>query len=65
MMRRLTPILCLLVAGFRLSAGVTEDCAAKIAPLIDPAKLATLSQRGANPRVQKAVYGLEMARQSV
>jgi len=31
-------------------------------PLIDPAKLSTLSIRGANPRVQKAVYWLEMAR---
>jgi hypothetical protein len=62
-MRHLVPILCLLVTAFRLAAGVTEDYATKIAPLIDPAKLATLGQRGANPRVQKAVYWLEMARQ--
>ncbi len=35
---------------------------AKIAPLIDPAKLATLGERGANPRVQKIVYWLATAR---
>ncbi|MBI4325366.1 MAG: hypothetical protein HY674_08895 [Chloroflexi bacterium] len=39
-----------------------EDYAGKIAPLIDPAKLSTLGQRGANPRVQKCVYWLEIAR---
>ena len=33
-------------------------CAQNLAPLIDPAKLATLGKRGANPRVQKAVYWL-------
>ena len=38
------------------------DYAAKIAPLIDPAKLSTLAKRGANSRVQKYVYWLEMAR---
>ena len=40
-----------------------EDYAAKITPLIDPARLATLGQRGANPRVQKCVYWLATARQ--
>ena len=40
-----------------------EDFAAKITPLIDPAKLATLKERGANPRVQKYAYWLERARQ--
>lgn len=36
-------------------------CAKNLAPLIDPAKLATLGKRGANPRVQKAVYWLSIA----
>jgi hypothetical protein len=43
-------------------AGGEAGFAAKIAPLIDPAKLATLGPRGANPRVEKYVYWLEMAR---
>lgn len=34
-----------------------------IRSLSDPAKLATLGKRGANPRVNKLVYWLEMARQ--
>lgn len=38
-----------------------EDYAAKIAPLIDPTKLATLAERGANPRVQKYVAQLAEA----
>jgi hypothetical protein len=38
-----------------------EDYAANIASLIDPAKLATLRERGANPRIQKCVYWLEEA----
>jgi hypothetical protein len=33
-----------------------------LVPLIDPAKLATLGKRGANPRLQKAVAILEEAR---
>ncbi len=33
-----------------------------LVPLCDPAKLATLSERGANPRVRKIVYWLETAR---
>jgi hypothetical protein len=40
------------------------DYARRIAPLIDPAKLATLGKRGANQRVQKAVYWLEEAREA-
>ena len=39
-----------------------EDFAGKIAPLIDPAKLATLGKRGANSRVQKCVYWLATAK---
>jgi hypothetical protein len=42
--------------------GGTTDHAARIANLIAPAKLSTLSERGANPRVQKAVYWLATAR---
>jgi hypothetical protein len=38
------------------------DHASKLAPLIDPAKLSTLGKRGANSRVQKYVYWLDMAR---
>lgn len=38
------------------------DNAHRIASLIAPAKLATLGERGANPRVQKAVYWLATAR---
>src|ERR1035437_3434808 len=40
------------------------DCAKRIAPLIDPAKLATLGKRGANQRVEKAVYWLAEAREA-
>jgi hypothetical protein len=40
----------------------TPDHAAKIASLIEPAKLATLGERAANPRIQKAVYWLAVAR---
>lgn len=44
---------------------VLADCnshARDLANLIDPAKLATLGPRGANPRIQKAVAILEDAR---
>lgn len=34
-----------------------DQHADKLTSLIDPAKLATLRERGANPRVQKAVEG--------
>jgi hypothetical protein len=44
-----------------LAVGSSEQYAANIAPLIDPAKLATLGTRAANPRVQKYVYWLVMA----
>jgi hypothetical protein len=40
------------------------DYAANIASLINPAKLATLKPRGANPRIQKCVYWLEEARRA-
>jgi hypothetical protein len=38
-----------------------EDYAANIASLIDPSKLSTLRERGANPRLQKCVYWLAQA----
>ena len=41
-----------------------DDFTAKLTPLIDPAKLATLGQRGANPRIQKAVAILADAQAS-
>jgi hypothetical protein len=59
---RLVSILFLALASVALFAGVNEDYAKTIAPLIDPAKLATLKERGANQRVQKVVYWLELAR---
>ncbi len=58
----LIPVFMLSV--FCAMAGPVEDYAAKIAPLIDPAKLATLSVRGANTRVQKIGYWLEMGRRN-
>jgi len=42
-------------------AATTAACAKNLAPLIDPAKLPTLGKRGANPRIQKAVYWLSTA----
>jgi len=60
-LQRLTVMLCLVVAA-RVSADTLEDYAAKVAPLIDPAKLATLSEKAANPRVQKYTVWLETAR---
>lgn len=41
-----------------------EDHAAHLTPLIDPAKLATLGRRGANPRIHKCVYWLDAARKA-
>ncbi len=52
---------CLLFLGLSCRAGDAVDYTAKISPLIDPHKLATLGQRGANPRVQKYVYWLAEA----
>jgi hypothetical protein len=59
MKRFLVPFLLLL--ALTLNA---QNYAANIAALIDPAKLETLGKRGANSRVQKYVYWLEMARKS-
>jgi hypothetical protein len=64
MLRRtlIQSVFILLIPVCPVFAAVVDDYAAKIAPLIDPAKLATLGSRGANPRVQKYVYWFEMAR---
>jgi hypothetical protein len=56
------PLVALL--GWMLCAhalAAQPDHARTIASLIDPAKLATLKQRGANPRIQKCVYWLAVA----
>jgi hypothetical protein len=61
LMRLLWTLLwCLLLALQAIAAHT--DYAKRIAPLIDPAKLATLGKRGANQRVEKAVYWLAAAR---
>jgi hypothetical protein len=61
LMRPISTLLCwLLLAAQALAA--QADYAQNIASLIDPAKLATLGKRGANIRVQKAVYWLAAAR---
>ena len=63
----LVPLLVLCLNWLLLlpqAVSAATDYAGNVAALIDPAKLATLGPRGANPRVQKAVYWLEMARQN-
>ena len=57
----LTIALCLVVVR-GISADTIEEYAGRVAPLIDPAKLATLAEKGANPRVQKYTVWLELAR---
>ena len=59
-MNRLLAVFLALICCLPLLAAQT-DCAKRIAPLIDPAKLATLGKRGANQRVEKAVYWLAAA----
>ena len=61
--RRFGVTLVLLFSLAIAFAGPVEDYAAKLAPLIDPAKLAKLRERGANPRVQKAVYWIAKGRE--
>ena len=56
--RRVSVLFCaLLVAGGLVAqaAGDIEGYAQRISSLVDPAKLATLGARGANPRVEKYV----------
>lgn len=62
-MRLLPALLCWLLLTFQVTAAQT-DYAQHIASLIDPAKLATLGQRGANQRLQKCIYWLAEARQA-
>ena len=47
-----------------VAPAASTDYARLVANLIDPAKLATLGPRGANPRVQKTVALLEVAREN-
>lgn len=56
----LTVLATLLVAMQSIAASI-EDYARNISPLIERDKLATLKERGANPRVQKYVYWLALA----
>ncbi|HOC56463.1 MAG TPA: hypothetical protein PKI20_12645 [Verrucomicrobiota bacterium] len=69
-MTRITARLAAITLAFALfavpslaadKAATAAACAKNLAPLIDPAKLATLGKRGANPRIQKAVYWLTTA----
>ncbi|MGO8927308.1 MAG: hypothetical protein ACLQU3_10505 [Limisphaerales bacterium] len=62
-MNRLLTVFLALTWCLPLHAAQT-DYARRVAPLIDPAKLATLGKRGANQRVQKAVYWLAEAREA-
>jgi hypothetical protein len=57
MPQRLWSLLAVGLLAVTVAAGATtvEKQASKLAPLIDPVKLATLRERGANPRIQKAV----------
>ena len=61
-MRLPAVLVALLLSALCSLAGTVEDYAQKVAPLIDPAKIATLGKRGANPRVQKCAYWLAMAK---
>lgn len=57
--RLLAAACCVLLAT---SGSAATNYAANLASLLDPAKLARLGPRSANPRVQKAVYWLATAR---
>lgn len=59
-MRLLSTLLCWVLLAFE-AAAAQADYSSQIASLIDPSKLATLGERGANSRVQKAVFWLTMA----
>jgi len=60
----LVGLLCLGLVHSQPASAAESDVAANIASLIDPTKLSTLGERGANPRIQKAVYWLQAARDS-
>jgi hypothetical protein len=55
-------IVSFILLSVATQAGRAELHAHAIASLINPAKLATLGKRGANPRVQKCIYWLAKAR---
>jgi hypothetical protein len=55
-------LLCLGLVQSQPTIAAQSDATNNIASLIDPAKLATLGKREANPRIQKAVYWLQAAR---
>jgi len=67
MYRRMRSIRQIFALGLLLACATgavgadTETYARKVSSLIDPAKLATLRERGANPRVQKYVAQLAEA----
>jgi hypothetical protein len=66
-LRLVTPlVLAVLLAASALAAvgGDVQTYATKISSLIDPAKLATLGPRGANPRVEKYVACLAEAKKA-
>jgi hypothetical protein len=63
----LSMFLMLALLPFALAAGKPQsaaDFAKIIAPQVDPAKLATLRARGANPRICRITYWLESARRA-
>ena len=55
-------VLCLLLSATGALADPAAIYVARIASLIEPAKLATLGKRAANPRVQKYVAQMAEAR---
>ena len=55
-------VLCLLLSSTGVLADPAAIYVARISSLIEPAKLATMGKRAANPRVQKYVAQLEEAR---
>jgi hypothetical protein len=65
-MRRVLPLaLCWVLVASAMAATKTatlQEYAGKVSNLIDPAKLATLGERGANPRVEKYVALLAEAK---
>lgn len=61
MLNRLLSIVLLLAAGCAWGAA---DWLGPLAEQGDPAKLATLGKRGANPRINRIVFHLHQARQS-
>jgi len=69
-MNRITAHLTIAALAFTLfiapslaadKATTAAEYAQNLAPLIDPAKLATLGKRGANTRIEKAVYWISTA----